>query len=83
MKTVTEAREALERKTVQLRTWARQRRPSASVDAQEDNVMAAADVLGDARELRGHVGACLDCYETIAAGWQHCDAARRLIDGND
>ncbi len=36
-----EAWEAVKEKTAQLRTGARQRRPSAAVDVQEDNVMEA------------------------------------------
>ena len=48
MSSVEDARAALESKT----------RITAGSRSQHTEVMAAADALGDARELRGHVGAC-------------------------
>ena len=48
---VEDARAALESKT----------RITAGSRSQHTEVMEAADALGDARELRGHLGACGRC----------------------
>ena len=56
---VEDARAALESKT----------RITAGSRSQHTEVMEAADALGDARELRGHVGACVcAAYERDADG---------------
>ncbi len=71
MTTNEEAWEAVKEKTAQLRTGARQRRPSAVVDVQEDNVMEAVR----AGFLQAHVGACRQTSGNGYDGpWSYCGA---------